>query len=43
MGWFKRKKEAFYKSVAYIMQQIFLRTAGSWGSIIIDQDGNIIE
>lgn len=43
MKWFRKKKETFYKMVAYIKQQLFLHTVGSWGPIIVDQDGNIVE
>ena len=35
--------ESLNLSIGCILKQIFLRTAGSWGAFIVDQEGNIVE
>ena len=39
----KRKRVKFWELMAYIMQQVFLRTVGSWGAFVVDENGNFIE
>lgn len=43
MGWFRRKKEDFIKSYTRLLQQVFFHTKGSWGPILIDENGNIVD
>mgnify|MGYP001624242818 CR=1 FL=1 len=43
MSRFKKKKDALLESCAYLLQQIFIKTRGSWGPFIIDERGNFIE
>ena len=40
----KRKRVKLTDMIGYILQQVFLRTTGSWGpGIIIDENGNVID
>ena len=37
----KRKRIKITEVIVYILQQVFLRTVGSWGAFVIDENGNI--
>ena len=39
----KRKRIKITEVIVYILQQVFLRTVGSWGASIVDEDGNFID
>lgn len=39
----KRKRIKITEVIVYILQQVFLRTVGSWGAFIVDEDGNFID
>lgn len=43
MRWFKKKTDACLENCAYLLQQIFIKTSGSWGPFIIDEKGNFID
>lgn len=43
MRWFREKKDNFIRSLSYLLKQVFLHTKGSWGPVIIDENGNIID
>ena len=36
----KRKRIKITEVIVYILQQVFLRTVGSWGAFVIDENGN---
>ena len=39
----KQKKPGLWESLGFLLQQVFLRTVGSWGPVIVDESGNIVE
>lgn len=39
----KRKRTTIKEVIVYILQQVFLRTVGSWGAFVIDENGNFID
>ena len=39
----KRKRIKITEVIVYILQRVFLRTVGSWGAFIVDEDGNFID
>ena len=39
----KRKSIKITEVIVYILQQVFLRTVGSWGAFVIDENGNFID
>ena len=39
----KRKRIKITEVIVYILQQVFLRTVGSWGAFVIDENGNFID
>lgn len=39
----KRKRIKITEVIVYILQQVFLRTVGSWGAFIVYEDGNFID
>lgn len=39
----KKKRVKFWEAIAYIMQQVFLRTTGSWGAFVVDENGNFVD
>ena len=43
MGWFQKKKDDFIRGLSSLFQQVFMGTVGSWGPVMTDEDGNIID
>lgn len=43
MEYTKRKKAGLSEYLAQIHRQVFLRTVGSWGPVVVDKNGNIVE
>ena len=43
MGWFRKKKDNFIRSLSYLLKQVFILKIGSWGPVMIDKNGNIID
>ena len=39
----KRKRIKITEVIVYILQQVFLRTVGSGGAFVIDENGNFID
>ena len=39
----KRIRIIITEVIVYILQQVFLRTVGSWGAFVIDENGNFID
>ena len=39
----KRKRIKITEVIVCILQQVFLRTVGSWGAFVIDENGNFID
>ncbi len=39
----KRKRITIQEIIAYIFQEVFLHTVGSWGAFIVDENGNFID
>ena len=39
----KIKRIKITEVIVYILQQVFLRTVGSWGAFVIDENGNFID
>ena len=39
----KRKRTTIKEVIAYILQQVFAKSVGSWGAFIVDEDGNFID
>ena len=39
----KRKRTTIKEVIAYILQQVFAKSVGSWGAFIVGEDGNFID
>lgn len=39
----QKKRIKLQEIIAYILQEVFLHTAGSWGAFIVDENGNFID
>ena len=39
----KIKRIKITEVIVYILQHVFLRTVGSWGAFVIDENGNFID
>ena len=39
----KRKQTTIKEVIAYILQQVFAKSVGSWGAFIVDEDGNFVD
>ena len=39
----KRKRIKITEVIVYILQQVFLRTVGSWGAFVVDENGNFVD
>ena len=39
----KRKRVTFSEVISCLFEQVFLRSVGSWGAFIVDENGNFVE
>ena len=39
----KRKRVTFSEVITCLFEQVFLRSVGSWGAFIVDENGNFVE
>ena len=39
----KRKRVTFSEVITCLFEQVFLRSVGSWGAFIVDEDGNFVD